>query len=78
MINLCTYDTFIQYCNAYNMSTSLGEYGNTYAFAHSSNMNIFLQLNIDGEDDSPWQYHTVAHELSHIFDYQNYSQNLKK
>ena len=69
MINLCTYDTFIQYCNAYNMSTSLGEYGNTYAFAHSSNMNIFLQLNIDGEDDSPWQYHTVAHELSHIFDF---------
>lgn len=51
------------------MSTSLGEYGNTYAFAHSSNMNIFLQLNIDGEDDRPWQYHTVAHELSHIFDF---------
>ena len=69
MINLCTHDTFIQYCNAYNMTTSLGEYGNTYAFAHSSNMNIFLQLNIDGEDDRPWQYHTVAHELSHIFDF---------
>ena len=28
-----------------------------------------LQLNIDGEDDRPWQYHTVAHELSHIFDF---------
>ncbi len=69
MINLCTHDTFIQYCNAYNMTTSLGEYGNTYAFAHSSNMNIFLQLNIDGEDDRTWQYHTVAHELSHIFDF---------
>lgn len=76
MINLCTHDTFIQYCNAYNMTTSLGEYGNTYAFAHSSHIFDFSYGNFYTwrgiSDGATWQ-NLYSQYGSLISDYSNYS-----
>ncbi len=60
MINICDENHFNYYQQTHDMAID----DETYAFAHSSDMNIFVPLNLTDYDQE-----TVTHELTHIFDY---------
>lgn len=60
MINLCDENNMNYFKQTHDMSLE----DDAYAFASSSDMNIFVPLNLTDYDQE-----TVTHELTHIFDY---------